>query len=219
MDQNIGRILQKIRDLGAEDNTLIVFLSDNGGCAEDINHTPAIPPGPVESYRSVDKPWAHASDTPFRKYKATDHEGGICTPFIVQWPGVIKEGGLITHQVSHLIDIMSTFADITGTTYPKIYQDRPVLPMEGRSLLPVLQGKSNGTERTLFWHVNPRRERAVRKGNWKLVAAGPDDPWYLYDMASDRVELNNLADANPQKVTELANLYAKWARRVGLVAE
>ena len=113
MDQNIGRVLQKVKELGKEENTLVLFLSDNGGCAGKANYTPDISPGPVESYRSVDPPWANASNTPFRKYKVWDHEGGICTPFIAYWPSVIKRKGEITKQVGHITDIMATFVDIT----------------------------------------------------------------------------------------------------------
>ena len=141
MDQNIGRVLNKLDELGETDNTVILFLSDNGGCAGQAHFTPTIPPGPLESYRSVDPPWANASNTPFRKYKAWDHEGGICTPFIAHWPGVIQNGGSLTHRMGHIIDIMATFVDITGAEYPSSYNDSRVLPMEGTSLLPAFEGK------------------------------------------------------------------------------
>ena len=217
MDQNIGRILNKIRALGKEEDTLILFLSDNGGCAEDVNHTPDIPPGPVESYRSVDKPWANASNTPFRKYKATDHEGGICTPFIAAWPKVIKAG--ITDQVAHLIDIMPTFAELAGAHYPATFGDHAVLPMEGKSLVLALQGGALPEERTLFWQVNPQSYRAVRKGDWKLVAPATEESWSLYDMKNDRVEQNSLAESHSERVEELKALHHNWAQRVGITKE
>jgi arylsulfatase len=116
MDQNIGRVLKKIRDMGEEENTLVLFLSDNGACAELNNQTSDISPGPMESYRTYDIPWANASDTPFRKFKRETYEGGICTPLIVKWPKVI-EAGTINRSPGHVIDLMPTFAEVAGATY------------------------------------------------------------------------------------------------------
>ncbi len=140
VDQNIGRILAKIQKMDEEDNTLILFLSDNGGCAGEANYTPDIPAGPVESYRSVDPPWANASNTPFRKYKVWDHEGGICTPFIAYWPRVIKQAGKFTDQVGHIIDIMATFVDITGAAYPSSYKGRNVSTLGRQKPVTCFQG-------------------------------------------------------------------------------
>jgi len=210
MDQNIGRLMTKIRDLGKEDNTLVLFLSDNGGCAEKPCTTPDIPPGPMTSYRSVRLPWANASNTPFRKFKSWDHEGGIATPLVAYWPQVIKDGGRITHQVGHIIDVMATCIDLAGATYPSSYQGHRVLPMEGKSLLPIFQGKQRKGHDALFWHF--RHRRAVRQGKWKLL--GRDGgPWSLYDMETDRVELKDLSERHPDKVKELAGLYSAWVKR------
>ncbi|NLP12807.1 arylsulfatase [bacterium] len=219
MDQNIGRVLQKIRQLGKEENTLVLFLSDNGGCAEDVNHTPGIAPGPMESYCSVDKPWANASNTPFRKYKSTDHEGGICTPFIAAWPGVIQQQGKICNAVAHLIDVLPTLAEISGAQYPAEYNGRTVLPMEGASLVPIFQGLKQKKERTLFWRTHRDSHRAVRRGAWKLVSADPEAPWQLYDLKHDRFETRDLSFAHPDRVKEMAELYAVWERKVGLDRE
>jgi len=219
MDQNIGRILAKIRERGEQDNTLVLFLSDNGGCAGKANYTPDIPPGPVESYRSVDPPWANASNTPFRKFKVWDHEGGISTPLIAYWPNVIKRGGQITYQVGHIIDIMATFVDIAGAEYPSSFNDREVLPAEGKSLLPILQGKRREEHEGLFWQINKNGGgRAVRTDKWKLVKVDPNKPWELYDMEADRTELNNLADKYPDKSRELSRLYDAWVKRCNLPA-
>ena len=212
MDQNIGRVMEKIRERGEEDNTLVLFLSDNGGCYGQANFTKDIPPGPVESYRSVDPPWANASNTPFRKYKAWDHEGGICTPFIAYWPGVI-EGGSFTSECGHIVDIMATLADISGAEYPESFNDRRVLPMEGTSLLPVFSGKKHGRNAPLFWQVTPNNGRAVRLDNWKLVSDRPNNPWELYDLDTDRTETNNLAAANPARVREMDGLFRSWLIR------
>ena len=219
MDWNIGRILAKLDELGKRDDTLIMFLSDNGGCEGDANYTPDIPPGPVESYRSVDAPWANASNTPFRKYKAWDFEGGICTPFIASWPAVIREKGHISTQVGHIIDIMATMVDVAGAGYPKEFNSRPVLPMEGKSLLPVFQGRQRKGHDALFWQIRPDRHRAVRAGAWKLVTTRPGDPWQLYDLTTDRFEMHNLADEKPELVAELAQRFQKWANKVGVPNE
>ena len=217
MDQNIGRLLAKIKRMGVEDNTLVLFFSDNGGCAGRANYTPNIPPGPVESYRSVDPPWANASNTPFRKYKVWDHEGGISTPLIARWPKVIKARGALTNQMGHIIDIMATFVDISGARYPSSYDGRDVLPMEGRSLLPVFRGTQRDAHEAIFWQINRTRgARAVRTPRFKLVTAGPGKQWELYDMEADRTELNDLADKYPGKTKALADLYEDWVQRCNL---
>jgi len=216
MDQNIGRVLAKIRKLDKEENTLVLFLSDNGGCAGEANYTPEIPPGPVESYRSVDAPWANASNTPFRKYKVWDHEGGICTPFIAYWPRVIRKGGEITNQVGHIIDIMATFVEIAVAQYPTSYEGHNVLPMEGQSLLPIFQGKQRRAPEALFWQSGPNRHRAVRAGEWKLVKQNLEAPWELYNFENDRLEMNNLIKTYSEKAREFEKLYHDWAKKVGI---
>ena len=140
LDQNIGRLMARIRELGEEENTLVLFLSDNGASNEDRTSTPDVPPGPVDSYHSVNLPWANLSNTPFRKFKRWNHEGGIATPLIAYWPQVIGNGGQITHQVGHLIDVMATCADVAGVEYPSTYGGREVTPLEGKSLAPIFQG-------------------------------------------------------------------------------
>jgi len=117
MDQGIGKVLAKIKALGKWEDTLVLFLADNGGCPETPDTTPNIPPGPVEGYRALGPAWANASNAPYRKYKSTDYEGGACTPFIASWPGVIKPGTM-TDQVGHIIDVVPTFMEVTGAAYP-----------------------------------------------------------------------------------------------------
>jgi len=210
MDQNIGRILNKLKQLDLEDNTLVMFLSDNGGCPYERNRTKNIPPGPEESYRTYDSPWANVSNTPFRLYKRFNHEGGNATPFIVRWPALIRNGGAITHQVGHIIDVMATCLDVARTRYPSRVRGRQVIPLEGKSLLPILGGRNRKGHEALFWEY--MRNKAVRKGKWKLVTVG-DNPWELYDMEADRTEQHNLASKMPEKVKELAGLYETWAKR------
>jgi len=207
MDRNIGRILDKLKELGEEDNTLVMFLSDNGGCPYERNKTKDIAPGSAESYRTYDAPWANVSNTPFRLYKRFNHEGGNATPFIVRWPAVISRGGGITHQVGHIIDIMATCLEVGGAEYPREYQDRKVLRHDGQSLLPIFEGRRRKGHEALFWEY--MRNKAVRQGKWKAVTV-QDNPWELFDMEADRTELNDLAKKEPEKLKELVALYEKW---------
>ena len=213
MDQAIGKVLDKIRQLGKTDNTLVLFLADNGGCAERVNTTRNIPPGPVASYRSVDPAWANASNTPFRKFKSWDHEGGVSTPLIAYWPKGIKKTGGFTKQVGHIIDFLPTFMEISGAKYPAELNGRKIRPLDGKSLLPIFQGKPRTGHKEIFWQFG--RARAVRQGKWKLVRYS-NAAWELYDMEADRTELNNLADKHPERVKELSGLWADWARRCGI---
>ena len=216
MDQNIGRILNKLKELKAEDNTLVMFLSDNGGCPYERNKTKDIPPGPAESYRTYDSPWANLSNTPFRLYKRFNHEGGNATPFIVRWPAVIKKGGTITHQIGHIIDVMATCIDISDTKYPSRYKGHNITELEGKSLLPIFEGRKREGHDAIFWEF--MRNKAVRQGKWKLVTVG-DNPWELYNMETDRTELNDLSGKMPEKVEELARLYDAWVRRCKRTAQ
>lgn len=209
MDQGIGRILRKIHEVRADDNTLILFLSDNGGCAEIVDRgKPGVPPGLPDSFMSYGIPWANASNTPFRLYKRWVHEGGIATPFIARWPSVIQQKNAMTRSVGHLIDIMPTCVDVAGAKYPAA----PIQPMEGMSLLPVFQGKSIG-DRKLYWeHMG---NRAALDGKWKLVSRYPGK-WELYDVEADRTEMNDLAAAVPDKAAQLHQDYNAWAQRCGV---
>ncbi len=215
MDQNIGKLVAKLRELGKLDNTLIFFLTDNGGCAEAIDRgQKGVPPGPVDSFLSYHLPWANASNTPFRLYKHWVHEGGISSPLVVHWPAVIKQGGTLTSQVGHTIDLMATCLDVAGGEYPKTFNGKDIQPLEGKSLLPIFEGKEPvggaSVPRVLFWEHEGNR--AVRQGKWKLVSKHPGG-WELYDLEADRTELHDLAAANPDKVKELAALYDAWAKR------
>ncbi len=219
MDRGIGQVLDKIRQLGKEQNTLVMFLADNGGCHEGgprgfDNRNNGLPPGGVDSYMSYGQSWANASNTPFRRYKHWVHEGGISTPFIAYWPRVIETGGTITHEVGHLIDVMATCLDVAGAGYPRDYKGEEITPLEGKSLLPVFEGRGRPGHKALFWEHEGNR--AVRQGKWKLVAAN-GGPWELYDLEADRTELNNLAAERPEKVSELKALYEAWATRCGVL--
>jgi arylsulfatase len=205
MDRNVGRVLAKLKELGAEENTLVLFLADNGGCAEEIHRGKKDAEiGTAETFESYGLPWANASNTPFRSYKHWVHEGGIATPLIARWPAVIQKSG-ITHEPGHLIDLMATCLDVSGATYPK---DKT--PLEGKSLLPVFRtGKREGHE-AIYWEHEGNR--AVRQGKWKLVARHKGD-WELYDLEADRTELADLASKDPDRVKSMAALYDAWAAR------
>ena len=207
VDQNLGRLFDVIRERGDWENTLVIFISDNGACAEQPNTTPNIPPGPVESYRTISVGWANASNTPYRKFKSSDYEGGTRTPMIAHWPGVIKPG-TFCRDVGHIIDIVPTYMDITGAKYPaKNSVGNPTKPPAGTSLLPLFQGESRKGHKRIFWQFG--KARAVREGNLKAVKFGKED-WELYDLSTDQTEMKNLAGNQPEKTRELAEAWNDW---------
>ncbi len=220
MDQNIGRLLAALKETGDIDNTLILFLSDNGACHEPATKgDPNALTGTPHSYRGYGYSWANVSNTPFRWYKHWTHEGGTSTPFIAWYPKMIEAGGL-DKQVAHITDIMPTIAEITGATYPREYKGNTITPTEGVSLVPVFKGEERQRRGGLYWQH--QGNRAVRKGEWKLVCRYDyinmeHLPWELYNIEKDRTELNDLADTYPEKVTELIALYDAWAERVNVV--
>ncbi len=211
MDRGIGRILDKLRELRIEDNTLVLFLSDNGGCAENLDEGKSgAPIGTSDSSIGYGLPWANLSDTPFRLFKRYAHEGGISTPLIVRWPAVIAQDGAITNQVGHVVDLLPTCLDVAGAAYPRRYAGHEIQPVDGLTLHPIFEGKQRRGHEYLGWEHEGHR--GLRSGQWKLVSRF-DGPWELYDLEADRTELNNLADRQPDKVKELANLYQQWAER------
>jgi arylsulfatase len=210
LDRGIGRVLDTLDRLRLSENTVVMFLSDNGGCCWAANRRPEAAPGPRESTRSYDTEWANVSNTPFRLYKQYSHEGGISTPFLVCWPGTVRPGSR-TREIGHLIDIMPTVLEVSGADYPERFGDHLALPYEGRSLVPALLGGSR-PEAPLFWEFNANH--AVRLGRWKLVAERSKG-WELYDMLADRCELNNLIEQEPEVAAELSRMYEEWANRTG----
>lgn len=222
MDRGIGRVLEAVRRTGAEDNTLVLFLSDNGASAEFLDswpnpargHKPGAVTGTRESHRCLEVGWANAANTPFREHKMWVHEGGISTPLIARWPAGIKARGRLAQQVGHVIDLMPTCLELAGATYPQEFHSRKLTRLEGKSLVPALRGKPPG-ERSLAWEHEGNR--AIRVADWKLVASFRGQ-WELYDLKHDRTELNNVALQQPEKVKELAARWQQWADRVGVVS-
>ncbi|MBN1444412.1 MAG: arylsulfatase, partial [Planctomycetes bacterium] len=218
MDQNIGRLLRTLEELGVEENTLVLFLSDNGGCAEEPGGRDPTKrrPGPVDDYVAVGPAWGWAQNAPFRRYKSWVHEGGICTPLIARWPGKVP-AGKITRQVGHIIDILPTLCEVGGAAYPRTYGGRDILPAEGTSLVPVLLGRERPPPSYLAWEW--AGNRAYREGRWKAVWDSLVKRWELYDLETDRTETNDLAAAEPERIASMAAAWLAWAERTGLQAK
>lgn len=208
VDQNIGRLMKKLDELGVDDNTVVFLVSDNGGCPFQRTRTPNIPPGPAESYWTYHTAWAQVSNTPFRLYKQNQHEGGISTPLIARWPRGIKQHGATTDQAGHLVDFMPTLLELAGSDYPQKFESAPLQPLRGASLLPILSGSRRETPAEIFQEFG--NNRGLRMGKWKLVSAR-GGPWELYDLDADRTELTNLADVQPSRVAAMAQRWEELA--------
>lgn len=221
MDQGIGRVLEAVKKMGAAENTLVLFLSDNGASAEALDswpdprrgHKPGATIGARESHRCLEIGWANAANTPFRENKMWIHEGGISTPLIAHWPAGIKAKGRLVKEVGHVIDLAPTLLEAAGASYPRQLKGRTLTPLAGHSLLSAIQGKRMAP-RTLSWEHEGNR--GIRSGDWKLVAVFRGE-WELYDLASDRTETNNLAAKMPEKVKELSAQWRQWADHAGVV--
>lgn len=211
MDREIGRVLAQLKAMGALENTLVFFLSDNGASAEMMvrgdGHDPHAECGTGATFLSIGPGWSSMCNTPFRRHKTWVHEGGISTPLIVHWPKGIAAKGELRHAPGHVIDIVPTVLELTGGQRPEAVDGKPVPPAPGRSLVPAFAKDAPLPRGSLWWlHEG---NRALRVGDWKIVAAGRDSPWELYDLSSDRSETKNLAAEKPEKVTELAAIWAK----------
>ncbi|MEM9585870.1 MAG: arylsulfatase [Planctomycetota bacterium] len=212
LDQNIGRLVADLEQHDELDNTLILFFSDNGACPYHRLRSEGVPPGPAESDFGYDARWANLSNTPLRLYKQYAHHGGTLTPMIAHWPRGLKDPGRITSYTGHLVDVMPTLLDLAGTEYPTQRGGRSVLPMEGVSMRPMLEGKEEREGPPIAWEFSVNH--AIRIGQWKLVAERSKD-WELYNIASDRSETKDLVESQPDTVRRLAEAYDRWARRAG----
>ncbi|MET0683407.1 MAG: arylsulfatase [Casimicrobiaceae bacterium] len=240
MDRGVGRILATLEQGAALNDTLVIFLSDNGASDEvlplvklerfkersdilrvrtrdgrevRVGNEPAVVPGGEDTYASYGRAWANLSNTPFRYYKRWVHEGGIATPFIVHWPAGRLSQGQVVRAPFQLTDVMPTILEATGAAYPSRFNGHGITPLEGRSLLPALRGKTP-PDGTLYWEHTGNA--AIRRGQWKLVRDYPQ-PWELYDLSKDRSELRDLAARHPDLVAELAGEWQVWADRVGVL--
>ncbi len=213
MDQNIGRVLQKLESNEKLENTIIMFLIDNGSCPFYTNKIKDIPPGPANSYWSLRSTWANLGNTPYRQYKQCGHEGGSHTPFIVFWQGTINPN-TITHQPGHIVDIAPTLLDILKIQYPDSINGYPTIPLHGKSLLPILKGDQR--DEPDYFLSGLEKFRMFRSGNYKIVRLNGGE-WELYNIKNDPTELEDLSAVLPEKVKELSNYYNRV--NVGFIGE
>ncbi len=215
VDQNVGRLVAKLRETDRLDNTLVLFLADNGASPERPKkpYDPDAVWGSVGSCESIGKSWATVANTPLRKWKTSSFEGGIDTPMIAHWPGRIANPGRICRDPYHLIDVMPTLVELTGASYPEEQNRQTIPPMQGISLVPSLRNQAIGPdyrEKPIFWQFG--KGKAVRRGEWKLVSGR--SPWELYDMSADRTETRDLAQEHPETARTLAAEWDAWAQEV-----
>lgn len=215
VDKNIGKLVSALEERGELDNTLILFMSDNGGNAETgVNGKyEGEHPGDPHSNVFIGRCWAHLNNTPFRKYKHYNHEGGTATPLIAHWPALIEprtgRKGWITTP-THLIDIMATCVDLGNASYPTTVNGQEIVPMQGHSLRPLLTGDGEFNDRPLYWEHEGNA--AIRVGDWKLVRQGLKGKWELFNLDEDRTEQHNLAEQYPKEVERLREQWRLWAR-------
>ena len=240
IDRGVGRMLEVLRRSGADENTLVLFLSDNGaapdgglvptksgfgfgpkssnsnwrrdGVAVTPGSGPDLMPGPHETFAAYGLAWATVGNTPFRDTKQSAYEGGIRTPLIARWPTVIRGGGKLTQQSGHVIDLMATCLDVAGAAYPAEFHGRHPTPMEGKSLAPVFRGQQRAGHEYLAWKCS--RGRAIQMGDWKLVRPKDNQPWELYNLSNDGGETDNLVKKFPDRVGEMTKKYESWRTRV-----
>ncbi|RAJ10227.1 arylsulfatase [Arenibacter echinorum] len=270
MDKGIGNIISELEKTGEIENTLILFLQDNGACAEELEwvsgrgdrdilsdkpttepmlknelQTEMVPKitrdgypvvmqsikvlaGSDQTYNAYGPTWANVSNTPFKKYKHWVNEGGISSPLIAYWPSQIKSKGEISHQPSHLIDIMATCVDVAEASYPQVYDGNVISPIEGKSLTPVLLNNQILEREAIYFEHEGNR--AIRQQKWKLISKAnnhsghyirvnelPIDQWELYDMENDRTENHDLAKQYPEIVKELSKKWHDWAKRTNTI--
>lgn len=211
MDQNIGRVIHWLKENDEYENTLIMYLSDNGSCPYDQNRNFDYPPGTAESYRSLNAAWANVGNTPFRYFKQFGHEGGAHTHFIAHWPDKIKTS-MTTDQVGHILDIYPTLLEVAGLSYPDEINGIKTIPLHGSSMLPIFLGQKR-PEPEYFISGFTERFRMFRTNQYKIVKAN-GQAWELYNMHDDPTEVNNLADQNPEIITELSNNYQDIIQKI-----
>ena len=211
MDREIGRVLGQLDAMGAGENTVVLFVSDNGASAEQIirgdMHDPAAAPGSAKSYLCLGPGWSTASNTPFRLHKHWTHEGGIASPLIVHWPAGLPAKGELRRTPGHFVDLLPTIVALAGGTIAPTWRGQTPPPLAGKSLLPAFPRDVDIPREYLFFHHSGNR--AIRVGDWKLVANGAQGPWELYNLATDRCESKNLAAKLPERARELAALWEK----------
>lgn len=212
LDQNIGKIMQRLNQLGVADNTLILFLSDNGGSPYAVQDKPNSGLASKGSFRTLTTPWAQVNSAPFAYFKRYINEGGISTPMIAYWPKGIKSPGTRNHQVRHIMDFMPTFIELAGTSYPKTFQGKEILPLQGYSFSNNFSDKMAPDYPVLFWEY--LKNKGVRQGDMKAVFNVNHKKWQLFNIAKDRGETTDLAAQFPQLTQNLQQKWQAWYNRV-----
>jgi L-rhamnose mutarotase len=220
MDLEIGRVLEQLKAMGALDNTLVMFVSDNGATPEQIlrgdGHDPSAPLGSAKSYLGLGGGWSSAANTPFRLHKSWTYEGGLATPMIAHWPAGIPARGELRHDTGHLIDLLPTALVLTGVELPAEVAGLRVPPLPGKNLVSTFS-KGGAKKRDSLWFYHDGH-RAIIAGDWKLVCQF-EQPWELYNLKHDRSETNNLAAKHPEKVMELELAWLKESEALRRLAQ
>jgi len=205
MAQAIGRVLARLKELGQDENSLVMFLSDNGGNPYDRGRSGTLPA--PSAHWEYGLGWAHLSNTPFRHYERNMFNGGAATPFIAHWPAGLTARGTTTDQRAHIIDLMATLIDVSGGASPKEVGGQPLAPLPGKSLRPIFSGQTRPPHETLYFHLFDHR--AVMAGDWKLVSDW-GAPWELFNLSTDRTELRNLAQTESARTQALEKTWNEW---------
>lgn len=209
MDRNIGRILAKVEQMGELNNTLILFLSDNGSCPFDRTYKSGpLDPTDPESYMALDSRWANVGNTPFRFYKRDGYEGGAKTHLMAYWPGVIRPG-TIYREPAHIVDFMPTFLELAQGEYPAEVDGLATPQLDGLSLVPVFNGQNREAHRILISGYTEDK-RMIRQGDWKIVRGQHGARWALYNLKKDPAETKDLAASYPEIIQGLNDAYASW---------
>lgn len=233
LDHNIGRLIQHLKEIGAYDNTLIVFMSDNGAAGEDFYYSDFYGPflkekysdsyeemGTENSYISYGPQWAEAGSAPFKYYKGFTTEGGMNTPMIISGPE-LENIGQINEAFLSVLDLAPTFYELAGITYPKIWNGEEVQAPAGESLLPLLYGKSTLVhDSTYVFGLEHQGYAMLRKGDWKLLnLSRPSDTakFELYNISEDLGEQNDLSKSTPKKYQEMLTEWGSWSQKVGVI--
>jgi arylsulfatase len=213
VDQEVGRLIADLKANNELDNTMILFVSDNGACPYDRQAAKLhVEPTNAQTSLGDSTGWAWARNTPFRFYKQNQFEGGISTPAILHWPAGLKQpAGSIVHEPAHLIDVLPTLAEITGCPIPTSYVGRELRPVSGVSLKPIIDGGELGPRAPI--HLLFASDRGLRDGDWKLVSF-QSEAWELYNVAEDRTELNNLADQEPERLQSMVAIWNEMTQNV-----
>jgi arylsulfatase len=205
MDMEIGKLLRQVEAMGQTDNTVVLFLSDNGASSEQLirgdGHDPAAPPGSARTHLGLGPGWASNSNAPFRLHKSWVNEGGIASPLVVRWPAGMKSKGELRHDPCHFVDVLPTLVDLAGGN--PVAVSGPALP--GKSIAPAFARSGAVTRDYLYFNHN--HNRALRVADWKLIATGDTAPWELYDLSHDRSEQHDLSSADPARVKEMSALW------------